>query len=120
MKSKCFKAYLPSPSKEELDRIKLWCDDHLAWYSLVPDEGNVVVLNASREKLYTKQNMLRNIRSVLKRLGFDVKKLKRNWLTLTPSTRNDCNVDKDDSKIIEILGRPDKKHKCISVTKLDS
>ena len=82
MSSKSFRAVLPAITDAEMDRLRIWSEEHCAESALSRDGGCVIWL-ATREKAKTKAGFMRSIRATLQQFSIDVKRIKGRWLLLT-------------------------------------
>ena len=84
--SKSYKAILPPLSDSELQRLRVWSEEHCATSALFREGGadgaGCVVWLATKERPRKREAFMRSIRATLKRLNIDPSRLKGTWLVL--------------------------------------
>ena len=81
--SKSFRATLPDLDEAQLDNLRRWTEASYAAGLVFREEGNRVILIATRKRARTKEAFMRSVRGTLGRLGIAPNARKERWLVLT-------------------------------------
>ena len=81
--SKSFRAVLPNLEDSQLEKLRRWTNASCAAGLVFREEGDRVILIATRERARTKEAFMRSVRSTLGRLGIAPNARKQRWLVLT-------------------------------------